>query len=66
MTHSPHDDIHEVGLDAACPRCDELANHPDQLDEDNQSRLRAGFVYTGLDRVAAANLARLDERKASA
>lgn len=61
MTHSPHDDILEVGLDDECLRCADLANHPDQLDAANVARIRAGHLYTDLDRRAAVNLAAWDE-----
>lgn len=65
-THSPHDEILEVGLNDECLRCVDLADHPDQLDEVNRARIRAGHLYTYRDRVAATNLARWDQRKASA
>lgn len=59
-THSFHDEILEAGLDDECLRCVDLADHPDQLDAANVARIRAGHLYTDLDRRAAASLTAWD------
>ena len=63
MTHRPHFDIHEIGLQDDCIRCRELSENPAQLDELNRQRLRDGDVYTRLDRGAVARLAVLERRQ---
>ncbi len=37
MTHSYHPDVYEAGLHRGCPRCEELADLPDQLDPEMQA-----------------------------
>jgi hypothetical protein len=63
VTHRPHFDIHEIGLQEDCLRCRELSENPAQLDELNRQRLRDGDVYTRLDRGAVARLAVLERRR---
>ena len=53
VAHVDHDDVHELGLQINCPRCEELSIHPDQLDEDIQNRLLRGRIITPLDAIAA-------------
>lgn len=33
MTHVYHPDVHEYGLQDGCPRCNQLARDPSQLDD---------------------------------
>lgn len=51
MTHAPHGDITDAGLQPGCPRCEEQAARPlTTLDADNILRLLVhGRVYTPLD-----------------
>jgi hypothetical protein len=60
--HAIHDDILEAGLHDECLRCVDLADHPDQLDAPNVARIRAGHLYTELDRRAAEKLAAWDRK----
>jgi hypothetical protein len=54
--HSAHPDSHTNGLDMDCPRCQQLAEHPEGLDRDNLRRLLTGRIYTVLDRYVAEKL----------
>ncbi len=58
MTHISHPDVHEAGLNGECPRCRELAAHPDQLDETMRLRLGQGIIKTSLDQEAFRNMAK--------
>lgn len=51
-THVYHPDVHEFGLQVGCPRCEELALNPEQLDSAVRDRLTHGRVVTTLDRIA--------------
>jgi len=55
-THGPHPDVHYAGLQASCMRCQELVRHPEQLDDEIQTRLRRWIFYTELDWKAFRNL----------
>lgn len=62
-THAVHDDIMEVGLDAGCERCRELAADPvANLDTENMLRILAGDCYSELDREAQAKMSWIAQR----
>ncbi len=58
MTHISHPDVHKTGLNPECPRCRELAVHPEQLDEQMRHCLGQGIIKTSLDQEAFRNMAK--------
>lgn len=54
--HGLHPDVHQHGLVEGCQRCEDLALHPDQLDDDMRDRLCYGRLVTRLDEIAARTL----------
>jgi hypothetical protein len=58
MTHIRHVDVHIAGLNTACPRCRDLAAHPEQLDQAMRTRLGQGIIKTSLDQEAFRNMAK--------
>jgi len=57
-THGPHPDVHYAGLQASCVRCQELARHPEQLDEIMRQRIGRGIFGSTLDMEAFRNMAK--------
>lgn len=47
--HTPHPDSHKHGLDDDCPRCQEAIANPNQLDENNLTRIWSGAIITRTD-----------------
>lgn len=57
MTHKPHPDVHDAGLDDTCERCLELAIDPLRLlDNAMLRRLLAYDIRSEGDRIASAYL----------
>ena len=52
-THVAHPDVHVHGLYPGCARCEDLAVHPDQLDDILQQRLLHGRLNNHLEAIAA-------------
>lgn len=56
VSHEWHRDVHQFGLVDSCDRCQELADHPDELDHAMHDRLLYGRLLTQLDQKAARTL----------
>jgi hypothetical protein len=63
-SHTPHPDTHEHGLADGCPRCDELAERPLELDHENMLNAwdRMLAVEWGNERYRSGNEAKLCHR----